>query len=111
MLETIGEIIKDPDLTISILALIVSIIALVASAIFYFMSAQQLRKSTRRLQRTMNVLGRYLKGTIKDAEVDLHYDKEGDIVGLDIKLRPEHISVRANVKGDLTVIEGKKKPD
>lgn len=91
-------------------ALIISVLALVASAIFYFKSARQLRDSTRQLQHTMNVLGRYLKATIKDADVDLNIDKDGNIVDVNIILRPAGgIQEQASANATLTVVE--KKPD
>jgi hypothetical protein len=90
--------------------LLISIAALVASAIFYFISARQLRNSTQQLQHTMNVLGHYLKATIKDAHVDLNINKRGDIVGLNITAHGEiHGGGRISAKGQ--VIQGEKKPD
>jgi hypothetical protein len=91
---------------VGLFALIISMFALVAAAVFYFMSARQLRNSTRRLQRTINVLGHYLKATIKDADVDLNINKEGDIVGLNITLRLEGVQAKATVGGMVP-----KKPD
>ncbi len=80
-----------------ILGVIIATIALIASAVFYFLSARQLQESTQRLQRTMNVLGRYLKATIKDADVDLNINKDGDLVGLNITLHPEPFTVHPHV--------------
>jgi hypothetical protein len=97
-------------LSATFLALIITILALAASAIFYFMSARQLRDSTQQLQHTMNVLGHYLKATIKDAHVDLNINKKGDIVGLNIS---GHAEVRGgggiSAKGH--AIKGNEKPD
>ena len=97
-------------LVTTILALIITILALTASAVFYFLSARQLRDSTRRLQNTMNVLGYYLKTTIKDARVDLNTDKRGDIVSLNIKGHSEvHGGGGMSAKG--YAIKGNEKPD
>jgi hypothetical protein len=95
----------------TIIGVIITILALIAAVVFYCKSTRQLRDSTRRLQRTMNVLGQYLKATIKDADVDLNIDKEGDIVGLNITLRLEGVQAKATVGGMVTVVEGDKKPD
>ncbi len=92
-----------------IAGVIVAILALIASAIFYFKSARQLQKSTRRLQNSMNVLGRYLKATIKNADVDLNINKEGDIVGLSITVHPEPINVHLQVgPANVTVTKDEK---
>ena len=53
--------------------------------------------STRRLQRTMNILGRYLKATVKDADVDLNTDKEGNLLGLTITVHPDPMHVQSQV--------------
>lgn len=94
----------------AVVALIISSLALVASIIFFFLSARQLNNSTRRLQRTMNVLGQYLKATIKGADVDLNIDKEGNVVGLSITLHPDPINVKAEVSGVATLFQSGKKP-
>jgi len=96
---------------IGILALVISVLALAAGAVFYFMYARQLQNSTRRLQRTMNVLGHYLKATIKDADVDLNTNKEGDIVGLNITLHPDPINIQVQVGGVATLTQVEKKRD
>jgi len=97
-------------LALAAVALIISILALVASIIFFFLSARQLNNSTRRLQRTMNVLGQYLKATVKGADVDLNIDKEGNVVGLNITLHPDPINVQSQVSGTATLIQSGKKP-
>ncbi len=96
---------------LEILGVIIATLALIASAVFYVLSARQLQESTKRLQRTINVLGHYLKATIKDADVDLNINKDGDIVGLNITLRPDPINVHSHVAGEVTLILGEKEPD
>lgn len=106
MWQVIGVISAVLALIISLIALIISIFTLAASAIFYFKSARQLQDSTRRLQRTMNVLGHYLKATIKDADVDLNFNKEGDIIGLSITAHTEPIVANVRVEGAATLVKG-----
>jgi hypothetical protein len=95
---------------LGIISVGVAVVALIASAIFFALSAQQLRSSTQRLQRTMNVLGQYLKATIQNADVDLNWDAAGDLIGLDIRLHVASCVIGVHAEGDLTLIPGKK-PD
>lgn len=70
------------NIILSIAALIVSLMAIIIQVMFY-------AKSTKRLQGAVNVIGSYLEMCIKDADVKLSRNRNGDVVGVSITIHPQ----------------------